>query len=124
MKRLVLLSVIAMGLCGCGKWSSPGVGHGRYQGVGTFPVGRMWAQMNAAAAKDPTAGGLRDDEQIIVVVDSKTGEVRECGNLSGHCISLQPWSGAVPAAPASLAKHADQLDQEAEAKAAKAKAAE
>ena len=45
--------------------------------------------------KDPGAAKPEDDDVLIVVVDSDTGEVRECGNYSGRCVSMNPWTKAV-----------------------------
>ena len=89
--------------------------HGRYVGVGIYPVGQMWSQVVVAnAPKDAATSRLGDDEQIIVVVDSATGELRQCGNLSGYCVGMSPWRGKLPPsqiAPIPLTKHADQLAQ-------------
>ena len=51
-------------------------------------------------------------------MDSATGELRQCGNLSGHCIGFNPWSrplGSGQSAPVLLLKHAQQLQDEAAA---------
>jgi hypothetical protein len=76
----------------------------------------MWAQLAQAqpTAPDPAAATLKDDEEIIVVVDTLTGEVRQCGNFSGHCVASNPWAkgAAVQAAPATLLKHREQLEAE------------
>jgi hypothetical protein len=85
---------------------------GRYAGVGLYPAGRMWRELRQAA-QDPAAAQLQDDEQVIVVVDSRTGVLRQCGNLSGYCVAMDPWSAPAARAPAALAKHAEQLDREA-----------
>ena len=68
----------------------------------------------ANAPKDSGASKLSDDDQVIVVVDSTTGELRECGNLSGYCVGLQPWARPAPqTAPVVLAKHANDVSREA-----------
>jgi hypothetical protein len=75
-------------------------------------------------SKDPATSQPKDDEQIIVVLDSTTGELRHCGNLSGVCVAMNPWSKPLPAshtAPVLVGKHADQLDAEAAAAEAAAK---
>ena len=65
-------------------------------------------QVDAAMAR------LEDDEHIIVVLDSHTGEVRQCGDHSGFCVSMNPWTGtgAQVALPAKLTKHAADLAAE------------
>jgi hypothetical protein len=104
----------------------PGGYHGgRYLGIGTYPAGRMWSHMVAsspAAATD--AARLGDDEQVIVTVDSHTGEVRQCGNLTGYCIGMNPWTGGLGAgqvAPIPVSEHvADQASGPAAAQPAAA----
>ena len=89
---------------------------GRYAGIGTFEPGRLWEQLaGTPASKDPQAATLADDEHIIVVLDSHTGEIRQCGDHSGVCVAMNPWSDkAAPlAVPTRLAKHAADLDAEA-----------
>src|SRR5687768_5621721 len=89
---------------------------GRYVGVGHYSPGEMWTQVvRQAASQDPAASNAGDDDEIIVVLDSKTGEVRQCGNLSGHCIGFNPWAKPLAAgerAPIPLLKHREQLRQE------------
>jgi hypothetical protein len=89
----------------------------RYSGIGIYAPGKLWeAQTNAQAKtnQDAALAKVADDEQIIVVVDGKTGEVRECGNYSGYCASIQPWTKAVEGAPVKLSKHADEVNAAAE----------
>lgn len=119
MKSLVLAAaaVAAIGLAGCKK---PGTdtadgdtaaARGRYLGVGVYSASSLWSKMvSANTATDPAKAGLRDDEHVIVVVDSRTGEIRQCGDLSGYCIGMNPWSGpldATRAAPVRLTEHAE-----------------
>ena len=116
---IVAGAIVAFGLTGCQKASDGASalgapqGKGRYVGVGLFPAGRMWEQVVVAdPAKDPAAARPADDEEIIVVLDSSTGELRQCGNLSGACIGMNPWAKpASQMAPAALVKHAQQLDE-------------
>lgn len=111
--RLFGLLLLAACLGGCGEASEPGHGArhgGRYVGIGIYAPGALWQRMVAAnRSEDAAAATLRDDEQIIVTVDSRTGEVRQCGNLSGHCIRMNPWSGQ-QAAPVRLTEHAADID--------------
>jgi hypothetical protein len=118
---LVLLGLTAaLMLAGCSRdtQGASGEARGRYGGIGLYPAGQMWAQLAHPAPGNPAAARLDDDEQIIVVIDSRTGEVRQCGNVSGYCVALNPWGGALAVgqrAPLPLAKHADQLEREAAA---------
>lgn len=89
---------------------------GRYLGVGVFAAGELWSKMAVKPAADPTAATTADDEHVIVVVDSQTGEIRECGDYSGVCASFNPWTRAIAGeqvAPVKLTKHADALAAEA-----------
>ena len=99
-------------LLGCSRAADDagiGASRGRYAGAGVYPAGRMWSQMaTGGAAADSAAARLGDDEQVIVTVDSRTGELRQCGNLSGYCIHMDPWASP---SPVRLLRHADQLDQ-------------
>lgn len=74
---------------------------------------------------DAAAAKLEDDKHIIVVVDSHTGEVRQCGDFSGVCVAMNPWAreGSRSATPVKLKKHAADLAAEDEANAAEAEAA-
>ena len=117
--KLLGIVLLAGMLVGCNK-SEDAYGpnprtQGRYAGIGTFNAGRMWAQTaGIAEAKDATAARIEDDEHVIVVVDTRTGEVRQCGDHSGVCVAMNPWSGqgAPLAAPVKLKKHAADLDAE------------
>jgi len=105
-----ILAVVALAGCQRAGDAPPGPGAGadsRYLGVGVYSPGRMWAQIERPQGQLAAgAATLRDDEQVIVVVDSKTGEVRQCGNLSGFCVTNNPWAGTASPAPAALAKPA------------------
>lgn len=96
-----LATLATMGLASCAKNAEVPAGdglfggHGRHLGVAIYAPGRMWAEIvrtpaATSTAAAPNAATPRDDEQIIVVVDSKTGELRQCGNLSGVCIAMNP----------------------------------
>ena len=108
--RFMLIATLC--LAGCGNRPEPQAAPhhgGRYLGVGTYPAGRMWSrQVTADRPADAAAATIADDEQIIVVVDSRTGEVRQCGNLSGRCIATNPWGRT---ASVTLTEHAADLDR-------------
>lgn len=86
---------------------------GRFVGVGIYEPGAKWTQLKpaagpagetpvaanakSAAPQTATRAAVADDEQVIVVVDTATGEVRQCGNFSGHCIGYNPWRTPVAA---------------------------
>ena len=110
-------------LAGCGDRpdSDPGPHrNGRYHGIGIYAPGPLWERLaDAGRSGDPRAATLRDDDEVIVVVDSQTGEIRQCGNLSGHCIRMNPWA-ARPSPPVNLIEHEADLDRAAEQEAAAA----
>jgi hypothetical protein len=126
---VLLLGLAALALAGCQKKEETAAtpaglfgwgGHkARYFGVGMYLPSKLWTQLvRTGAPTDPAAATLDDDDEIIVVLDSTTGELRQCGNLSGHCIGMNPWANRLDpahAAPARLLKHAKQLREEAEA---------
>jgi hypothetical protein len=109
MRRSLLALSTPLFLAACGSAPEHGdASHGgRYLGIGVFSVGELWSKMaGGRAAPDAASATIEDDEHVIVVVDSKTGEIRECGDLSGRCISMNPWTSASGEAPVRLTKHA------------------
>lgn len=69
----------------------------------------------AAKPSDPATPTIADDEHVIVVIDSQTGEIRRCGDYSGVCVRSNPWAKPmVSDAPVALVKHAADLAREAE----------
>lgn len=115
------LLVAATALTGCDAMqASGGGGHdssrGRYTGIGIYSADPMWAKIavddKPANAASATPG---DDTTVIVVVDTNTGEVRQCGNLSGRCVAMNPWSRAIGksgSAPLPLTEHANAVSNE------------
>ena len=67
--------------------------HGRYVGVGIYGPGKQWTRLVATQhqADDAVARPI-DDQVILVVADSATGEIRACGDLTGYCIGMNPWT--------------------------------
>ena len=130
--RNAVASMLLLGLGGCDLASEIGdkdqargsSGHGRYVGAGLYGAGRLWPQMvrpknpakDASNAVTPSPATLADDSTIIVVVDSATGEIRQCGDVSGFCTTMNPWTKRALGAPVVLAKHAADLDAEATAR--------
>jgi hypothetical protein len=104
---LVCLTVLA----GCQDKAAPISGPtvpGRYAGVGVYDAGHLWhAIENAPEPADSDAARVTDDEHVIVVVDSHSGEIRQCGDHSGYCVTINPWtnSGHVPGLPSRLGAH-------------------
>jgi len=121
MRAVLIMPMFAVALAACDRQDAANgmesKSPGRYAGIGTFDAGRLWEQMSGAPkSQDPEAATTADDEHIIVVLDSHTGEVRQCGDHSGVCVAMNPWAGkGVITAPTGLAKHAADLDAEADA---------
>jgi len=115
MKARVLMMLLVTAVLGsCTKSvdanTSATRAQGRYLGIGIYDAGELWSKLAAVKpAKTETEARMADDNAIIVVVDSKTGEVRQCGNLSGACIAMHPWGQPAAAgfsAPVALTGHA------------------
>lgn len=115
------IAFTALILAGC---SPPGSGsggsevRGRYTGIGTYSPGQLWSRMSMPkATTSGAAATTADDEHVIVVVDSQSGQVRECGDYSGVCVSFNPWSTAVAkeqTSPVILTKHLADVQKEQE----------
>ena len=129
--RPILMVMAVLALASCGQDAAtdlqggPAKSPDRYSGIGTFPTDRLWKQLaNPPAVNDPKAASVADDEQIIVVIDGHTGEVRQCGDHSGVCVAMNPWSSSASpiAAPMKLTKNAADLDAEAAAELTEPKA--
>src|SRR5271156_1596588 len=92
----VLALFTAVTLTGCKRadWSplSDASPHGRYLGVGIYSPGKQWTRLvgNQTPKSDAVARPI-DDQVIVVVADSETGELRACGDLTGYCIGMNPW---------------------------------
>lgn len=103
-------------LCSChrGSGMSHPPHHGRYAGIGVFDAGKLWSKMAVPAkAASPQAATTADDEHVIVVVDTDTGDVRECGDYSGYCAAMNPWTQAIAPQqrmPVPLTAHAADLE--------------
>ena len=122
MKRLTLCIVVMAGLAasGChkadnaepmlaGDWSLFGGHHGRFVGLGIYSPNDQWTKIadSAQTGDGPKARPI-DDQAIYVVIDSATGELRACGDLTGYCIGMNPWKKPLTAAqivPIELTEH-------------------
>lgn len=121
-KTVAVMLLAAFALAGCKKYAAAeaerGARHGgRYFGIGIYSANTLWEHLvrkeeRKATSKSPQAATLKDDSEIIVIVDSRTGEIRQCGNYSGYCLSSNPWKGEAGSSPAALAKHAADLERE------------
>ena len=95
MRRMAITAAAMLMLASCHKPTPANerglYGHGRFAGIGVFDVGPMWAAIaGLKSPQDAATANIADDQHIIVVVDSFTGEVRECGDMSGVCAALNP----------------------------------
>jgi hypothetical protein len=108
-------------LCACEKPAASvdvASQHGRYVGVGIYSPGQPWTKIVATATpKETPAARPIDDQAIIVVLDSKTGEVRGCGDMTGYCVGMNPWAkplGPTQIPPINLTAHARSPKPEAD----------
>jgi uncharacterized protein YceK len=116
MRRVYIgLLLVGVALGGCHAMPSGDSGdnghRGRYAGVGLYGADHGWAHVaGAPKPADKAVATTADDTTLIVTVDGVTGEIRQCGNYSGHCIAMNPWRGALgakQAAPVSLTTRED-----------------
>lgn len=121
-KKPLALGAFAFAACltGCDKAvPASGEHHGRYVGIGVFEAADLWSRMKPVdSAKDASRATLADDQHVIVIEDSVTGEVRECGDLSGFCVAMNPWTKAIAGerqAPVALSKHSSDLQADKDA---------
>jgi hypothetical protein len=99
MRKTLSLSVALLALGGCGASNNTtdvddsGLGshHGRYEGVGVYDASLGWQRTVGQARPKDAHAALKDDDHVIVVVDTATGEVRQCGDHSGYCVAMNPW---------------------------------
>jgi hypothetical protein len=105
MRSLFLSTAVCVLLWGCeakNEAAETANVEGRYQGIGVYNAGSGWARMTVPPAEPGSrAARLADDDHVIVVTDSRTGEVRQCGDLSGYCIRLNPWTQTLDASRAA-----------------------
>lgn len=111
--------IAALAACNAADDQETASHHGRYLGIGVYQAGSMWSRMvQANRPADPATATTADDEQVIVVVDSHNGEVRQCGNLTGYCIGMNPWQaplGQGQGAPIPVTEHAADVERAMEA---------
>ena len=73
--------------------------HGRYSAVGIYQPGESWSKMIVdQRTPGDTSPQPLDDQAIIVLADSQSGEVRACGDMTGYCVGMNPWKAALTGA--------------------------
>jgi len=114
-RRIGLIGAALIATAGCKRsedspWAFGDFGrHGRYVGVGIYGPGRQWTRM--VAAQQPVSEAAArpvDDQAIIVMSDTDTGELRACGDLTGYCVGMNPWKKPLTASqvtPIELTSH-------------------
>jgi hypothetical protein len=104
-----MATVVTAGLSGCDQPHLTNSAHGRYVGIGIYNPQAQWTKMVGADPLNVTpAARTIDDQAIIVVEDSQTGEIRACGDLTGYCIGSNPWKKMLASsqmAPISVTQH-------------------
>jgi hypothetical protein len=93
--------------------------YGPYQDVGLYSPSPQWTRLAAnQQEKDPDAAKPIDDQIIVVVEDSRSGEVRACGDLTSYCIGMNPWKtdlASSQVAPIRLTEHVKPLKHDPDA---------
>ena len=119
--KIVTIALTVGLLASCGRgWPVDGSSetHGRYAGVGIYAPTSAWTHLAAnQSSKTPTTAKSSDDQVIIVVEDSRTGELRACGDLTGYCIGMNPWKTALAGsqfAPLNMTQHMTEHEMVAE----------
>jgi len=124
---IVAVGLAALVLSGCHKGSDseadrdPAGQAGRtgYVGIGIYAPSVAWQRLvdakAPAPANDATARKV-DDQALIVVQNSRTGDIRVCGDMTGYCVGLNPWAKRPgQLAPVNLTDHqpaeAEQADE-------------
>lgn len=116
MRVLATSLICLLALCACSKKEETTTETAttedvRYAGIGTYSPGSTWSKIVAAPAPDDKAvATTADDDEIIIVVDTKTGEIRQCGNMSGHCIGFNPWTKPLAAEQQSPVRLTERQD--------------
>ncbi|SRR5258706_8958137 len=116
MRNLSILTAAAIAVGCLGGCNKPAPSdtllgrHGRYVGLGIYSPGESWTRVADAQPpkQDTPAARHIDDQAIIVVADSDTGEIRACGDMTGYCVGMNPWShplSAAQQAPINLTRH-------------------
>jgi len=114
---IALTVLTALAGCHRGAWSGDDAGHGgrgHFAGVGIYQPNLNWTQLAEAPTTNSQSAAKRvDDQAIVVVVDTNSGEIRACGDLSGYCVAQNPWRTGLPASqltPVPMAAHAAPRD--------------
>lgn len=112
MGRRIIAALAVLALGGCQQGAAPVDGHAgttRFAGVGVFEAGPGWHHIATAPAPgDPAQAKIADDEHVIVTIDGRSGEIRQCGDHSGYCVAIKAWARPeIDQAPSRLARPVD-----------------
>ena len=114
MKHNAVFGLAVFALCGCDRAATfAGLSddaHAHYASIGIYAPGESWPRIaGPQQAKSGAPAIPLDDQAIFVVMNSRTGEIRACGDLTGYCIGMNPWKSALIAtqvAPIAMKQHA------------------
>jgi len=108
-----MFMLMALSVSGCRRLADddPAGQAGRtgYVGIGIYAPSVAWQRLvqgKAQANPNPASARTVDDQAVIVVQNSRTGDIRACGDMTGYCIGMNPWAkppGQIT--PVSLAAH-------------------
>jgi len=64
-----------------------------YVGVGIYTPNVAWQRLvEASPQPNPALARKVDDQVVIVVQNSRTGDIRACGDMTGYCVGMNPWA--------------------------------
>ncbi len=130
---IAALMVLAFGASACRRMADADAAHdpaGRagpngYVGVGIYAPSLAWQRLVQAGAQpnvNPALARTVDDQVVIVVQNSRTGDIRACGDMTGYCVGMNLWiKPPGQLTPVSVTQH---QPSEAEAAAAQKQAEE
>ena len=113
--------VLGLLIVGCNRPADPTADAGsttlfapdRFHGVGLYAPQQQWSHLvDAHSSKDERRAKPIDDQIIIVTEDSRTGEVRACGDLTGYCVGMNPWNTPLTGprrAPVDVTQHVQDM---------------
>ena len=101
---VVAVVLLTLGASACRKAPAAGAdavqdpsgraGQNGYVAVGIYTPGAPWRRLVAGSAQTSANTALArtaDDQAVIVVQNSLTGDIRACGDLTGYCVGTNPW---------------------------------
>jgi hypothetical protein len=88
-----------------------------YVGVGIYTPSLAWQRLVEASAQPNAALARKVDDQVVIVVqNSRNGDIRACGDMTGYCVGMNPWARPPSQlTPVSLTDHQPTEEEQAAA---------